>query len=162
MYTTPFTSSRPARSSYCPGAKTTLPPELLSPFPGKRRLNFLRPAELFRPGGDVERMQALMIIPRAVLRHGHHVDGAMRAGGGVDHRRRGHADLRRHLRTAVVVAGLLTRKQSGHLPQDRASIGVDSRTPCRAHWLHTECCGCRGWEYSRSADRAAGHRLCRR
>ena len=91
---------------------------------GIGRLHRHRPAFHVRAGGDVQGVQPLE-IRRAVFGHGHRVQDSVCAGGAVDHRRRGNADLRRDLAAAAVIAGGFARAEQRHFPELRAGIGVE-------------------------------------
>jgi hypothetical protein len=58
------------------------------------RLDTLGAAEQFCVGGEIERVQALKIIPRAILGHRDQVDRAVWSECAVDHGRGSNADLR--------------------------------------------------------------------
>ena len=82
--------------------------------------------ELFRAGGDIERVQPLVIVGGAVLGHRHEVKRAVRPGTAVDHRRGRDADLRADLAAAVHRLGrALAAVQQRDVPQRRAAVGIE-------------------------------------
>ena len=85
-----------------------------------------RTAEQLRAGGDIECVQPLVIVRRAILGHRDDVERAVRAGIAVDDGRRRDADLRRDLAAAVHRFGRgFTALQQRNLPQRRAAVGVE-------------------------------------
>ncbi len=55
--------------------------------------NFRRPIQQLGPGGEIERMQPLMINTAAVDAHSHHVNRSVRPGIAIDHRCSGNSNL---------------------------------------------------------------------
>ncbi len=76
-------------------------------------------------GGEVERMQALMVAPGGILAHADGEECAVGAAVAVDDWRRGDADFGRDLPAAVVVAGGFARGEDGDVPELRAGVGVE-------------------------------------
>jgi hypothetical protein len=75
--------------------------------------------------GSVESMQALVVISRAVLRHGHKIDDAVRTAGAHNHGRGGDANLGSDLAAAAIVGGGLTGLERGDVPDGRTGVGVE-------------------------------------
>ena len=107
---------RPAQIHHCiqqqqPGAlvillgiENYLPIRAFRPHAGIGGLYRDRAPGLLRPGRQVQRMQALMVVAAAVLAGRHHVDGPMRSCLGIDDWSGGHANFRRHLAATLVVS----------------------------------------------------------
>ena len=91
----------------------------------RRSRNLRRPIEQLGTRGDIQGVQALMIVRGFVDRHPHDVQNAMRAGGPIDHGRRSDADLGRHLGAAVRVARSFTVGEYRYLPDRSARVCID-------------------------------------
>ena len=81
-------------------------------------------AGLLRPGCQVESVQALMVVAAAILAGRDHEDGSVGACLGVDHGRRRHANVRRHLAAAPVIAEDFSGAQRRNMPESCARVGV--------------------------------------
>src|SRR6516162_1749864 len=73
-------------------------------------------AEEFRTSGNVNGMQALMVVAAGIPRHGHKVHCPIWAKRAVDHRCIRYADLGRYLATSMRVACCFAFLQGGNLP----------------------------------------------
>jgi hypothetical protein len=91
---------------------------------GEGGLNFFGAAKEFGAGGDVEGVEAMMIIPLGILGHGAEVDGAVSASIAVDDGRVGNADFRRDLAAATRIAGRFAIGD-GDAPERGARVGVE-------------------------------------
>src|SRR5208282_4409301 len=83
-----------------------------------------RPAEQFRPGLQVKRMQALVVIAAGVLGHRYQVHGAVGSTLAVNYWGVGDSDLRSDLAAAVIITGGFAGGQGGHLPALRTRISI--------------------------------------
>ena len=123
VMTWPFTSSRPARSSYCFGSKITDPFELPAPIldrtpePSAARQTSRRQARhRARAAAESTRLTSSSTCQRR--------NHAVRPAGPVDNRRRGDADFRHDLRAASrVTRGLADADERGP-PEHGARDGV--------------------------------------
>ena len=129
---------------------------------GIRGGNFRRPVEQLCPGRDVQRVQPLVVLRRAVLGHGNHVDGTMGAGTAVDHGSGSDPDLGHHLVAAVRVTQTFPGAEHRHVPERRTSIGVEGvhRVMLGSHEHHVVCraCYCKAGEIQRLRVDLAVHR----
>src|SRR5580658_8453715 len=75
------------------------------------------PTELLCASGNVECMQALMVVRTGVLTHGDQIHRPMRSRRKINYGSRRDSDLRRNLSASAVVRSSLARLERGHLPK---------------------------------------------
>src|ERR1051326_7226408 len=81
---------------------------------------------LIGQGGQIERVQTMVIIRRPVFGHGDDEDGAMRSFRQIDRGSGGDSNLRSDLTAAPVVGRDLAVRKHGNLLEKSARIGVES------------------------------------
>ena len=86
-------------------------------------LNIYRSTELFRAGSEIERVYPLK-VGGGVLAHCHHIDGAVRAGKWVYHRRSRNPDFRNNLAAAARIGGRFAASKHRSAPQYRSEVRV--------------------------------------